>query len=97
VKNRFQKCNLQCYIKGAEGPEKFPRRFHEFPFFGNGVLGGGLAVEKSGKGGGGIRVKLHIGRSDVWDRRKGGSKAGLYKLNPVYSQLESAWFQPLSL
>ena len=69
----LRKHDMVWAFKGTDGPEKFPRRYHEFPFIGNGVLGAGLAVEKQG-GGGGVVIKLHIGRSDVWDRRKGSSK-----------------------
>jgi hypothetical protein len=34
---------------------------------------------------------------DIFVRAFGAFAAGLYKLNPVYPQLESAWFQPLRL
>jgi len=36
------------------------------------VLGGGLAVEKGA--GADVTLKLHVGRSDIWDRRKGTDK-----------------------
>jgi hypothetical protein len=32
-----------------------------------------------------------------FEKKEHTLKVGLYKLNPVYPQLESAWFQPLNL
>jgi hypothetical protein len=41
------------------------------------------------------RAKLAIDREKS-DYREAFNGGGLYKLNPVYPELETTWFQPLS-
>ncbi|KAK3255057.1 hypothetical protein CYMTET_35748 [Cymbomonas tetramitiformis] len=51
--------------------EELPSKWTEAPFFGNGFLGGSIRVlQEKGK----LKIRFHVGRGDIWDKRAGKSK-----------------------